>query len=95
MPLRHRPGAGSKPLAHATFTDLVHFLLRVEGPEKEREDGPTTAGRRGGGRGAQAAGRRRRRGAGVARTRLEELDPQPGDTITLGGVARVLHEGLA
>ena len=28
-------GGRSKPLAHATFTDLVHFLLRMEGPKRK------------------------------------------------------------
>ena len=81
----------SKPLAHATFTDLVHFLLRMEGPKKNARKGrrPKDAA-------AAAAAAAAGAGAGAARTwedEAEELDPQPGDTITLGGVDAYYTKG--
>jgi hypothetical protein len=80
LPLDPTPNGRSKPLAHATFTDLVHFLLRQEGPK--RKD-------------AAAAARRRKKeatpgsasnGQSSWEEEIEEMDPQPGDTLTIAGV---------
>ena len=75
-------GVRVKPLAHATFTDLVHFLLRVEGPK--RAPGST------GGRSKEAARRKKdaernvNRQPGISwQAELEQLDPKPGDELTL------------
>ena len=77
------PGGGrSKPLAHATFTDLVHFLLRVEGPKrkegrgrkkkdadkKDADAGPSGGGRTSSRRRTRAPGTRWRCEAATART---------------------------
>jgi SWI/SNF-related matrix-associated actin-dependent regulator of chromatin subfamily A member 5 len=79
-------GGRSKPLAHATFTDLVHFLLRVEGPKrkdtkKARPKPKESSAAAGGGAGGAPA---------AAPTSWEEeiieANPQPGDEITVRGV---------
>ena len=73
-------GGRSKPLAHATFTDLVHFLLRMEGPKrkdvkkpKPKPKDPTST----------------TTGPAPMLSWEEEIihaDPKPGDTIVAGGV---------
>ena len=73
-------GGRTKPLAHATFTDLVHFLLRMEGPKRKdvrrkKKDAVGPSGGPSGGGG----------GGGGWEEELENADPQPGDEIEVGG----------
>ena len=82
-------GGRVKPLAHATFTDLVHFLLRVEGPK--RKDGQSGAAR-------AAAARKKKEAAAAAasggwRDELEAADPQPGEEITVRGARAYYTKG--
>ena len=81
-------GGRVKPLAHATFTDLVHFLLRVEGPK--RKDGQSAQ--------RAAAARRKKEAAAAAmgggwRDELEAADPKPGEEITVRGARAYYTKG--
>jgi SWI/SNF-related matrix-associated actin-dependent regulator of chromatin subfamily A member 5 len=81
-------GGRVKPLAHATFTDLVHFLLRVEGPK--RKDGQSAQ--------RAAAARKKKEAAAAAagggwRDELEAADPQPGEEITVRGARAYYTKG--
>ena len=81
-------GGRTKPLAHATFTDLVHFLLRMEGPKRKdvrrkKKDAVGPSGGPSGGGG----------GGGGWEEELENADPQPGDEIEVGGVKAYYTKG--
>ena len=80
-------GGRVKPLAHATFTDLVHFLLRVEGPKRKdvRRKKKDAVGPSGGPSPPVGA-------AGLA-DELEAADPQPGDEIEVRGVRAYYTKG--
>ena len=78
------PGGGrSKPLAHATFTDLVHFLLRVEGPK--RKEGRGRKKKDADKKDADAGP------SGGWEDELEAADPSPGDEVAVRGGHRAYY----
>ena len=83
---RDPAGARVKPLAHATFTDLVHFLLRVEGPKRKEGRARAEEG------GARQEGRHAA-ALGGWRDELEAADPQPGEEITVRGARAYYTKG--
>ena len=77
------PGGGrSKPLAHATFTDLVHGSCASRAPSARRPRAEEEGRRQEG---------RRRRSPGGWEDELEAADPSPGDEVAVRGGHRAYY----